>query len=259
MTVLPLEGCGEPSVAPGNTTSGEKGNDREITLGPSKADHVASVTRAGLAFVPWAGPIIAELVGNVIPNQRIERLEEFVRQLRDRVEDPRRIAEDPRRVDLFEDGCFLTVRAVEKKRIEHIVEVVSRGLTGSEKELLEARRMMRLLAEIDVDHVVFLESKIRGRRTEEFEQRHAEILMRPRVAGESPPEMFDPGTLWDLRVHQLTRLGLLQPRFRRAERGKNPEWDHNTGMMKTQGWKLTRLGLLLLRYLNLADGKSLST
>lgn len=241
-------------VAPGTAASGEADND--ITLGPSAADHVASVSRAMLALVPWAGPIVAELIGSVIPNQRIERLEEFVRQLIDRVDDLRHVAEDPRRVDLFEDGCFLTIRAVEAKRIEHIVEVVSRGLTGSEKELIEARRLMRLLAEIDVDHVVFMESKILHRRTEEFERRHTEILRRPMVAGESPVEAFDPVTLRDLRVQQLTRLGLLQPRFRRAKRGEMPEWDHSTGMMKAGGWKLTSLGLLLLRYLGLADERS---
>lgn len=256
MTVLLSEVRDQPPAAPGTTASGETGNDQGITLGPSTADRVASASRAVLALVPWAGPMVAELIESVIPNQRIERLEAFVRQLSTRVEDLGRVADDPRRVDLFEDGCFLTIRAVETKRIEHIVEVVSRGLTGSEKELIEARRLMRLLAEIDVDHVVFLESKILHRRTEEFERRHTEILRRPMVAGESPLEAFDPVTLWDLRVQQLIRLGLLQSRFRRAKPGETPEFDAQTGMMKAQGMKLTRLGLLLLRYLGLADERS---
>lgn len=258
MTVRPTEGRGQASAAQGNPASGDNGNGREITLGPSTTDHAVSVTRAGLAFLPWAGPILAELIGNVIPNQRIERLEEFARQLRDRVEDLRRIAEDPRRVDLFEDGCFLTVRAVEKKRIEHIVEVVSRGLTGSEKELTEARRMMRLLAEIDVDQVILMESKIYGRLPAALKL-HPDIVRKPVVNLGSGQDQRDLAALADAREQHLVRLGLLTPKFRKPKKGAMPEFDAQTGLMKAQGTKLTRLGLLLLRYLDLADEKSHST
>lgn len=258
MTVRPSEGRDQPSVADGNIASGENGKDPEITLGPSRADLVASVARAGLALVPWTGPILAELIGNVIPNQRIERLEQFVRQLRDRVEDLRHIAEDPRRVDLFEDGCFLTIRAVQKERIEHIVEVVSRGLSGSEKELIEARRMMRLLAEIDVDQVILMESKIYGRLPAALKL-HPDIVRKPVVNLGSGQDQRDLAALADARELHLVRLGLLTPKFGKPKNGEVPEFDARTGMMKAQGTKLTRLGLLLLRYLDLADEKSHST
>lgn len=43
----------------------------------SSIDHVTSVVKGAIGVVPFAGPLLAEIAGTLIPNQRIDRLVKF--------------------------------------------------------------------------------------------------------------------------------------------------------------------------------------
>ena len=43
-------------------------------LAPQTADYIASAAKGFLGAAPFVGSLLAELVGNVIPNQRIDRI-----------------------------------------------------------------------------------------------------------------------------------------------------------------------------------------
>jgi len=46
------------------------------------------------------------------------------------------------------------------------------------------------------------------------------------------------------------RLGLLKPRFKNVKKGSLPVFDEKTGMMKASGHSITRLGRMLLKYID---------
>ncbi len=48
-------------------------NENIETLELQKMDYVASAAKAALGVVPFAGSLLVELAGTVIPNQRINR------------------------------------------------------------------------------------------------------------------------------------------------------------------------------------------
>ena len=227
-----------------------------IRLGPTAADRTVAIARAAGSLVP-GGQVIAELIGEIIPNQRIERLERYTRRLAERVDHLETTKGTHERVALFEDGAFLAIRATTEDRMKHIADVVSNGLNGSEQEVLDGRRLLNLLSQLDVDDIIFLESKIHG-RLETAVKRHPDIVREPFVSQASGDEERDHAILWRLRERTLIRLGLLQVKYRKPKRGEMPEFDQTTGMIKAQGSKLTRLGLMLLRHLGLADEKSFS-
>jgi len=236
---------------------GQAHGEADIKLGPSTEDQVAAFVRTTSSLIPGVGPAIGQLIGEVIPNQRLERAEDYLRRLGERVQHLETIKDTPERVALFEDGALLAFRALREERKRHIANVVSRGLNGSEQDVLDARRLLSLLSQLDVDDILFLESKIHGRLQDALE-RHPNIVREPFVSQASGDEERERAILWRLRERTLIRLGLLQVKFRKPKRGEMPEFDETTGMIKAQGSKLTRLGLMLLRHLGLADEKSFS-
>ena len=232
-------------------------HEADIDLGPSTEDQVATFVRATSSLIPGVGPIIGQLISEVIPNQRLERAEAYLRQLAERVERLEAVRDAPDRIALFEDGALLAIRALSEDRMNHIARIVSSGLNGSEREVLESRRLLTVLAQLDVDDIIFLESKIYGRLDEAID-RHPDIVRRPMLMLNSDEEEQTQAALWHLREQTLFRLGLLRHKFIKPKRGEMPEFDEATGMVKARGARLTPLGLLLLRHLDLADEESVS-
>ena len=64
-------------------------NESESNLPSLKsetADYVSSSAKAVLGLVPFAGSLLAEIAGTIIPNQRIDRLCKFAEALEKRLE-----------------------------------------------------------------------------------------------------------------------------------------------------------------------------
>lgn len=55
----------------------ERVSDERTGPDTGPADYVALAVRGALGAVPFAGSLLAELAGSVIPNQRIERIAKF--------------------------------------------------------------------------------------------------------------------------------------------------------------------------------------
>lgn len=228
-------------------------------LGETWRDRAVSLAKGGVGLIPVAGGILAELVSVVIPNQRMDRLEDYVRRLNERLsaEDEAAARErmsGPEAIDLFEDGAAQAVRALSDERKAYIASIVATGLSGDERERLEAKRLLSLLREIDDDQVIILTSHLhRHWDDDEFHERHAAVL-EPRMAfiGSSQEEI-DAETLHETSRMHLVRLGLLRPSFGKPRKGEVPEFDEKTGMLKASGYELTSLGRMLLRRIELAE------
>ena len=53
----------------------------EEELENNKTDLIISFSKSIVGVVPIAGPLLSELVGQVIPNQRIDRLTKYIKIL----------------------------------------------------------------------------------------------------------------------------------------------------------------------------------
>ena len=229
-------------------------NDDNNVLGVRLADRIAALTRGTVGAVPCIGPIVSELVTQLIPNQRLERMEAYIVELDKRV---KKVERDklvrPRKVDLFEDGAFQAIRSLSGKRTEYIANVVARGLSGEEKEELEAKRMLNLLTQLDDGQIILLSSYLhKNRNDKEFWKIHEDVLKPKAVNIQSSQEEIDEATIQEMAERELVRLGLLQLYIRKPPRGQLPEFDEKTGMMKASGHDITSLGRLFLRYIDLA-------
>lgn len=230
-------------------------------LGNTSTDIVTSLVKGGVGVVPYVGSLIAEIVGNVIPNQRIDRIVRFVQLLEERLGSLEKDAlknrlNQPAAVDLLEDAFTQAARATSQERLEHIANVIANGLSEEELQQAEAKRMLWLLGQINDSEVILLRSRLVMTSEDveadaEFRNKHAELLAPDTTHMSSSEDEFEEAALKSSYRQHLHDLGLLRPRFAKPKRGEFPEFDDKTGMMKASGSDVTRLGKMLLRYLNL--------
>ena len=78
-------------------------------LKQDKTDALVATAKSVLGVVPFAGTLLSELVGNLIPNQRVDGLTKYVKELevrlsridREKIDNALRSEEG---IDLFEEG-----------------------------------------------------------------------------------------------------------------------------------------------------------
>ena len=107
-------------------------------------DHLALVMRSAASLSPMIGGPLAELITEAIPRQRQERIVEYIRQLSERLDTLEKervdaILTDTERIDLIEIGGHLAARATTTERISRISEIVFRGLSEGETNLIRRK------------------------------------------------------------------------------------------------------------------------
>ncbi|MBL0374022.1 hypothetical protein JJB09_18535 [Rhizobium sp. KVB221] len=234
-------------------------DEKRINIETGKPDVGAMVVRGTVGLIPVLGPILGEIITHFIPNQRQDRISDYIQRLDVQLSDlheqiVREKMKDASAIDLFEEGGFQSARALSDKRRDEVSALVAYGIRGEDKERIEAKRLLLLFREVDDDQIVILCSYLRRYQQDEmFQERHRHILD-PFVAHlGSDDEEFDRATMYELSKQQLCSLGLLSTSFKSIRKGEIPEFDSNTGMMKASYTQISPLGRLLLRRVGLAD------
>jgi hypothetical protein len=116
-------------------------------LGPTGRDRLVAVLRGVVGFAPLAGPALAELITEIIPNQRLGRIESYLRKLAERLEelevvDAGAAMREPESIDLFEDGASQAARALSEGRRDQLVRLVADGISGERRDYLESKRVL---------------------------------------------------------------------------------------------------------------------
>lgn len=219
-------------------------------LGSSGEDRIAAVVKSVGGAVPWVGSAIVELVSNIIPNQRIDRVERYLGMLTQelsRLESglSGSILVEPENVALLEDGMFQAARSTTDERREYIAKVVAKGISAEERRKVHSRRILSLLGDIDDEELMILDAYA-DRAKEKFER------VRPPVTSlGSDQSAIDTEALYEAGRDKLERLGLL--RF-------NQKFDKDTGQMEFDlrgrrrgSYRITRLGVLLLKSIGITN------
>lgn len=213
----------------------------QSTLDANQTDLVAAVTRGIAGTVPVIGGLIAEVINHLIPNQRIDRVVDWLRLLDAKVtgvEDGLARATEHLRsqegLDLFEEGLIQASRSVSEERRERLASLLSTSLTQEQIKYAEGRKLLNILRELtDAELIMLLfysqPTHFGSQWHSEFMSKHAEILQPARSDLNAPQGEVDRGALQDSYRNTLVRINLLR------ERGRT--------------FELTTLGRLLLRYI----------
>lgn len=225
----------------------------------NKNDIAVIIGKAALGAIPYLGPLASEIIGNLIPNQRIDRIVSLLKTLESKIDEKERTKVEKRMleeksIDLMEDGFIQAARALSEERIEHIASLLKNSLTNEDLEHIQYKRLLFLLSELNDVEVLMLKSRSGSiAEQQEFQRKHQDVLAVPRIYLGAPQEQVDQHAIYETYQTNLARLGLLKVRFRKPKRGELPEFDENTGMVKAQGYGITSLGMLLLRSIDQDD------
>ena len=230
-------------------------------LNNSLIDRLASGAKGITGAIPFVGSIIAEIVGNVIPNQRIDRLARFVEQLSlglDKIENAAiaKKFDEPMAIDLIEDAFVQASRATSDERLDYIASVVANGLEPHEVKHADTKRILWLLGQLNDSEIVILRSRLALTKEDivtdaEFREKHNELLEPDATYMGSSEVDFENAAIKTSYRQHLSDLGLIRTRFTKPRKGDLPEFDDSTGMLKSSGTEITRLGKMLLKYLDL--------
>ncbi|MBB6414252.1 hypothetical protein [Mesorhizobium sangaii] len=229
-----------------------------LPIGSTKTDLAVSALKGLAGIIPGVGSIVGEIVGQVIPGQRMDRLELFAKSLHEQFKQidetlNKKHFDKAEKIDLFEEGVIQSARAISQDRIEYISKIVAFGLTGEAQERIQAKRLLGILESLDDDQVIILSSYLHKNRDDQaFRTTHADILRPVPVHLRSDAVEVDKGTLHQLAQTQLRTLDLISYRYSKPAKGQLPEFDEKTGMMKAGSTSLTPLGRLLLQRIGLA-------
>jgi hypothetical protein len=239
----------------GNELSIIKPQD-QTDLEANRSDLASAFLKGVIGAAPLVGPMLAEALGVTIPNQKMDRLITFARVLDDKIgyleED---MANQKMRTeeftDLLEDGLVQASRAMTDERREYIASLLKNSITHDALEHVEKKKLLSLLGELNDAEILtlkFYSLTADGRK--EFAALHGGLFEPISMAFGAPEENLDRGSLRLSYRNKLIELRLVEPVYKMPEKGKLPEFDGTTGQMKATAFRATRLGKLLLRYID---------
>lgn len=133
-------------------------------LNNNKNDYAATILSATLGVVPVVGSFLSELVTQVIPNQRMDRVVNFIKGIAVELENQKiEIEELKKKIDNnYQYGAYLTrcfsnvANEMYEEKIEYYRNLCVSGLKGDEKNLIHCERLMHILCDLDFFEIQYL-------------------------------------------------------------------------------------------------------
>lgn len=208
-------------------------------LSPNEIDHAVSAWSAALESVPAVGSIIAEVVRNIVPNQRQDRISDFVTALDDELGTLQQdVLELKMRTqgfaDLFREAAYQAAATPSDERRRRLAALLKNSITHEEVRYEEERKLLSLLGQINDPELIILGyygTEMVGERADEYYDRHEAIVRAPLLETMMSDEEIRDATMKQEYRANLRRLGLI------SQRRRGPEG-------------ITTLGKLLLEYVD---------
>lgn len=224
-----------------------------VAIKNNAVDYVTAGAKAMLSAIPFAGSLLAEIAGSIIPKQRVDRIADFAVKLEQRIQNLEKNSvvealNDEEFTDLTEEALRQASRSTSPERREYLAALLSSSLSSDAITYAETKHLMRILGELTDVEVIWLRSyldpTIGG--DQEFRQLHASVLNPISAHMGSSENEVDAEALQKSYRDHLIRLGLVGAEIRK-DRDGSPEFDRFSGNFKISYHQTSRLGRLLLK------------
>jgi uncharacterized membrane-anchored protein YjiN (DUF445 family) len=138
-----------------------------------------------LGICPF-GSLVSEIVTNVIPNQRTERVVLFVEVLNEKFKYlEKEVVEQKIKTeeftDLLQDGFIQASRTLTVKRLEYIASLLKNSLTDEELRHIEKKKLLSLLGELNDVEIIWLkkysfDNTVENMERQKFIEEHEGVL-----------------------------------------------------------------------------------
>ncbi len=232
-----------------SSNSDERGAGGTPDVGNKTTDRLAAIGRSLAGTVPFAGGLLAEVITEIIPNQRMDRVEQYLEYLARRLSEleKSRLAESITKAEniaLVEEGAFQAARAIQQERREKIANCVALGIADEDRSNLKSARILEILAQLDDGDIQLLHAHAGNDRSA-----FKEIRPEPALIG-SKSSIIEDNNLYERSHKKLEQLGLLKVRISVDTETHLPEFDRFSGEPRGHHY-ITAIGRLLLHRVGL--------
>lgn len=222
-------------------------------LDENSTDLKVKIGKSMVGAIPFAGTFTSELVGHVIPNQRLDRLVDYVRILDEKLSnvsslDMNKLKENEQFVDLVEESFIQASRAITESRREKIASIIANGVTDEEINSTQSKYLYKVLQELNEEEIIWLRRfahKYLG-GDENFKKTFENVLKITRYTRDMTQEDRIRIAVQNSYFEHLERLNLVISHYKINEETGAPEFETHTGRPKVMRRELTPLGKLLL-------------
>jgi hypothetical protein len=183
-------------------------------------DKLVSVAKAASGILPFIGTAVSELMDNVVPNLRFERVVLFLEKLdlkvsllEHKLNNFKRNIENEEGIDLLEEGILQASRAVSEDRKIRLAFIIDKSLSQDEIRYEESKKILNIFRELTDPEVIWLIyfslSPTFGRGPQaDLIDKHSDILNPISRVLSSPIEQREKAALQDSYKDTLMRFGL---------------------------------------------------
>lgn len=225
----------------------------------NRTDLLTSVAKSVGGTIPFAGPFVSELIGAIIPNQRIDRISKYLIELDKKINQlPTELLEQIKNnenfIDLVEEGFYQASRALSDERKKYIASIIYKSLTDEIIKIENSKFLMKLLAELNDVEIIWLRyyHDLSNNEDEVFYNKHKNILDRTIAVIGDNKETKQKEVLQNNYIKHLERLGLIKNNLRIDSKTKMPVFDRY-GQPIVKHSETTYLGDMLLEQIGLIE------
>lgn len=139
-------------------------NNKIETLNNNKNDYISSILSGALGAIPLVGSFLSETINYVIPNQRMDRVVDFIKEIAIELENQKVDIEvlktkfmNNYQYGAYVTNCFryLTIEIYEEK-INYYKNLCVSGIVGDDKNLIHCERILKILSDLDFYEIQYL-------------------------------------------------------------------------------------------------------
>ncbi|MEQ1202935.1 hypothetical protein ABLT98_03700 [Acinetobacter baumannii] len=233
--------------------------EKDNNLDANFLDHRVATYKAIVGLVPGFGSILSEVVGAIIPDQRMDRLVQYIKLLDEKVQKiDSNLLENAKQnelaIDLIEEGFVQASRSLSNERREYIANIVANGISDEEKNYADSKYILKLLGELNDQEVIwlrfFLHPTFDG--DEEFRQQHQNVIEPIATYIGADENILEKKDIQESYKSHLERLGLIRSNYRIDKNTGLPKFNHQ-GVPEVSYRFVTPLGKMMLKKIGLID------
>lgn len=228
------------------------GPEKSPDLEENRVDSLVSLAKGVVGAFPVAGPLFAEVIGAIIPNQRVGRITEFLYELDGRLSllETSYTPLNKYSLDLFEDTLQQASRAITKDRNKILANYFSKAANVDSAEYQTKKKILQILSELtDTDIEILEKVSQSGYQTTagEYYPGHLTIGQFEKLTDVEKYQYNLRQVSFDAHIFTLERNRLIEAEREEQDVDNTQRHiDTNTGLPKILGYRVSKLGEVFL-------------
>ena len=220
-------------------------NKKDLNTNPT--DIITSGVSAAVGLIPFASGFMSEIIQNIIPNQREDRIVKFISDLSNELEKTQISLEELRiKFENLKYGTFTynclhdLVNDVYDEKIKYYKNLCINAISSDEKNLIHCERILKILSELDYYEILYLKfysnpNILDPKTSEEVTSKLGFDTLQPEYFMCMSEDERDEETYKQITLNNLCNTGLLQKKLKFNGRRENISYE------------ITTLGKLILK------------